>query len=189
MDDGQTHRGVGFIAELPALFLPKFNTHAKAHVGKVDWRTYREQRFGQQKAYFSKHAPKSLAAELGLYGLSAGEGSQGKTYHVSGVDDADQKLIYPHYILMSSLLEPDPRPVYELLGRMEAHGWLTPWGLVENIEASGKTYLPMLSSLNASFESLASYHLLMAQRKQPDAIYQAAQADPIFEDALNAVFE
>ena len=68
-------------------------------------------------------------------------------------------------------------------------GWLPPWGLVENIEADGTTYLPMLSSLNASFETLAAYHLLTKYRQQDDEIYRAATGDPIFQDGIQAVFE
>jgi hypothetical protein len=66
---------------------------------------------------------------------------------------------------------------------------MTPWGLVENIEAEGKNYLPMLGSLNGSFEAIAAYHLLMKHRRQDDALYQAAEADPILQDAIKAVFE
>jgi hypothetical protein len=126
---------------------------------------------------------------MGLYGLSAGEGANGVGYLASGVDDPDQRTIYPHYILMSALVEVSTSAVYDLLGKMETRGWLTPWGLVENIGADGKAYLPMIGSLNASFEALSSYHLLMQHRKQDNALYQVASADPIFQDAIKAVFQ
>jgi hypothetical protein len=186
---GRSYRGIGFITELPALFFPQFNTNARAHAGAVDWLAYRQRRLAEQKAYFPKHAPGSLAAEMGLYGLSAGEGANGVGYLASGVDDPDQRTIYPHYILMSALVEASTSSVYDLLGKMETRGWLTPWGLVENIGADGKAYLPMIGSLNASFEALSSYHLLMQHRKQDNALYQVASADPIFQDAIKAVFQ
>lgn len=187
--NGRTHRGIGFISELPALFLPQFNTDAPGRAGRVDWRAFRRQLLTEQKAYFPAHAPQSLAAQMGLYGLSAGEGARGRGYHVGGVEDQDQQLISPHYILMSALLEPDVNTVYDLLRKMEARGWFPPWGLPENIDADGTSYLPMLSSLNASFEALAAYHLLTKYRQQDDEIYRAATNDPIFQDGIQAVFE
>jgi hypothetical protein len=47
----------------------------------------------------------------------------------------------------------------------------------------------MISSLNACFESLASYHLLTAHRGEPNRLYDVAAKDPVFQDALQAVFE
>jgi hypothetical protein len=188
-ENGRTHRGIGFISELPAMFLPQFNTHMRAHAGLVDWRAYRQGRLAEQKAYFPSRAPKSFAAEFGLYGLSAGEAANGKGYHAGGVEDPEEKLIFPHYILMSAQLEADPRTTYDLLGKMEARGWLTPWGLVEHVKSDGRTYLPMIGSLNASFEAMGAYHLLMRHRNGQDEIYQAAIKDPVMQDAIKAVFE
>jgi hypothetical protein len=188
-ESGRSHRGIGFITEIPALFFPQFNTNARARAGSVDWRGYRQQRLAQQKAYFAANAPHSLAARLGLYGLSAGEGARGIGYKSSGVEDADQHLVFPHYILMSGLMEPSTGAVYDVLKMLEANGWFTAWGMVENIDADAGTYVPMISSLNACFESLSSYHLLMAHRGQHDDLYQFAADDSIFKDALEAVFE
>lgn len=188
-DSGRSHRGIGFITEIPSLFHPRFNTNARAHAGLVDWRAYRQERLAEQKAYFPKTAPESLAARLGLYGLSAGEGARGRGYHVGGVEDAGENLIFPHYVLMSALMEKDPSSTYDLLAKMESRGWMPPWGLVENIEADGSSYVPMIGSLNASFEALAAYHLLMNHRRTEDDVYLAASADPVFQDAIQAVFE
>jgi hypothetical protein len=187
-DNGRSYRGVGFITELPSLFFPEFNTHARAQAGLVDWLAYRRGRLAEQKAYFPKHAPGSVAAQLGFYGLSAGEGRHGEGYLVSGVEDAGQRTIHPHYILMSGLLEPSPAPVYEVLEKLEQRGWFTPLGLVENIAADGKSYLPMIGSLNAGFEAVSAYHLLAKHRRQENAIYAAAKRDLVLEDAVRAVF-
>lgn len=188
-ESGKSHRGIGFITEIPALFFPQYNTNARARAGSVDWRAYRQQRLAEQKAYFLANAPQSVAARLGLYGLSAGEGAHGIGYLSSGTEDTAQQLIYPHYILMSALMDPSTGAVYDTIKTLECNGWFTPWGMVENIDADGKSYVPMVSSLNASFESLASYHLLMAHRGESDALYDVAAADPVFKDALEAVFE
>lgn len=186
---GRTHRGIGFIAELPALFFPQFNTNARARAGSVEWGGYRKKRLAEQKSYFATHAPQSLAAQLGLYGLSAGEGELGIGYHTAGVEDIGQRLVFPHYILMSSLMQTRPATTYELLQMLEARGWLTPWGLVENIAIDGESYVPMISSLNACFESLAAYHLLLAHRGKANLLYQAAADDEVFTDAIQAVLE
>ncbi len=188
-ESGVSHRGIGFITEIPALFFPQYNTNARARAGSVDWRAYRQKRLAEQKEYFVRNAPQSVAAQLGLYGLSAGEGARGIGYLSSGTEDAAQHLIYPHYILMSALMEPNAGAVYDVIKTLECNGWFTPWGLVENFGSDGKSYVPMISSLNASFESLASYHLLMAYRGESDALYDVAAGDPVFKDALEAVFE
>ena len=77
----------------------------------------------EQKNYFPRTLPGSMAAKAGLYGLSAGEGAYGTTYEVGGVDLPDQRLIHPHYILMSAGLM-EPAPTYALLDRMEHAGYL-----------------------------------------------------------------
>jgi hypothetical protein len=69
----------------------------------------------------------------------------------------------------------DSKETYELLNRMEHAGWFTPWGMVENIAADGSSYLPMISALNAGFETLGSYHLLAKSRKIEDSIYKASR--------------
>lgn len=188
-ESGRSHRGIGFITEIGGLFFPQFNTNAKARAGSVDWRAYRQLRLAEQKRYFTSTAPQSLAAQLGLYGLSAGEGPKGIGYHTAGTEDSEQRLIYPHYILMSGLMEPNTQPVYDVLRTLESRGWLTPWGLVENIDADGKSYVPMISALNGAFESLAAYHLLVAHRGEHDELYAAAAEDTVFQDAMQAVFE
>jgi hypothetical protein len=59
---------------------------------------------------------------------------------------------------------------------MEEKGLMPPWGLVENVDADLKEYLPMGGSLNASFECLSAYHLWAKANGKPDAIYRAAES-------------
>ncbi len=172
---GRPWQGTGFIAEVQSLFYPDFDSVVPDAVSKINWREARQNLFRQQKSYFHGSMPEGMAAHFGLYGLSAGEGAFGTSYEVEGVDLPAQKLIDPHYILMSGALEEDPQTVYALLGHMERAGYLTPWGLVENIRADGTGFLPMISALNAGFETLGAYHLMAKARHIEDAIYRVSR--------------
>ncbi len=172
--NGKVWQGTGFIPELQSLLYPDFDSTTKDALSLVNWRGARETMLSEQKGYFTKTLPHSQAAIVGYYGLSAGEGQGGISYRVGGVDLPDQTLVHPHYLLMSGALETDPNTIYNLLHRMEAAGYFSPWGLVENIAADGNIYLPMISSLNAAFETLGAYHLMAKNRKSEDLIYKAA---------------
>ncbi|MGI8604845.1 MAG: hypothetical protein ACR2OZ_17890 [Verrucomicrobiales bacterium] len=172
--DGRVFGGVGFIAELQSLFFPHFSHDRPDGLTKVNWRLVRTNMFEMQKRYFAEHFPQSTAAQIGAFGLSAGEGAAGIGYAVSGVEMADRTLIHPHYMLMSAALEPDPGEVYRRLWQMEDAGWFTPWGLVENIDVINDTYLPMNGALNAAFEALGAYHVLVKNRGEQNVIYTAS---------------
>ena len=171
--NGRPWQGTGFIAEIQSLFYPDFDTSTPDAVTRTNWREARLAVLQSQKEYFPKTKPGSRASTDGIYGLSAGEGAYGTSYEVGGTDLPQQRLIHPHYILMAAALS-DPAETYTLLNRMENAGWFTPWGMVENIAADGSSYLPMISSLNAGFETLGAYHLLAKSRKIDDAIYKAS---------------
>lgn len=170
---GRPWQGTGFIAEIQSLFYPDFDHDVPDAVSRVNWKQARLDVLQAQKNYFPKQKPDSRASTDGIFGLSAGEGAYGTSYEVGGTDLPQQRLIHPHYILMSATLG-DPAETYTLLNRMEHAGWFTPWGMVENIAADGSSYLPMISSLNAGFETLGAYHLLAKSRKTDDAIYKAS---------------
>ena len=172
---GRPWQGTGFIAEVQSLFYPDFDSAMPDAVSKVNWREARSNLLSQQKNYFPGSMPGGMAAHFGLYGLSAGEGAYGTSYEVEGVDLPAQTLIDPHYILMSGALEEKPQIVYALLHRMEQAGYLTPWGMVENIRADGTGFLPMISALNAGFETLGAYHMLAKDRHQEDGIYKVSR--------------
>ena len=185
---GKPWQGTGFIAEIQSLFLPDFDSTVPDAVSKVNWHEAREDLLARQKGYFPQMLAKSVAANMGMYGLSAGEGAYGTSYAVGGVDLPAQQLVHPHYILMSGVLESKPEVVYELLHRMEHAGWLTPWGLVENVRADGSGYLPMISGLNAAFETLGAYHLLAKSRQWEDTIYKASRESTEFRDAVKLFY-
>ncbi|MDZ4403795.1 hypothetical protein [Prosthecobacter sp.] len=185
---GKAWQGTGFITEVQSLFHPDFDSDAPdAHDG-VRWLSVRRAMFGAQRAYLPKRWPQSQAARHGIYGLSAGENQAGNSYHVGGVDLPDQKLVHPHYVLMSATLHTQPAEIYELLERMEKAGYFPPWGMVENLDVDGRSYLPMEGALNAGFEALSAYHLLAKHRQIPDAIHQASQNSPQIRRAMQLFY-
>jgi hypothetical protein len=171
---GRPWQGTGFIAEIQSLLYPDFDSTVPDAVSRTNWHDARLALLKSQKDYFPKLSPDSRASQAGIFGLSAGEGAYGTSYEVGGSDLPQQRLVHPHYILMAASLT-DPKETYTLLNRMEHAGWFTPWGMVENIAADGSSYLPMISALNAGFETLGAYHLLAKSRKIEDSIYKASR--------------
>ena len=185
---GKAWQGTGFITEVQSLFHPDFDSDAPdAHDG-VRWLSVRRAMLGAQRSYIPKRWPNSRVARNGIYGLSAGENHAGNSYYVGGVDLPDQKLIHPHYVLMSATLHPQTAEIYELLERMEKASSFPPWGMVENLAVDGLSYLPMEGSLNAGFEALSAYHLLAKHRRIPDAIYEASQKSPQIRRAMQLFY-
>lgn len=185
---GRAWQGTGFIPELQSLFHPDFDSdEPDAHDG-VRWLSVRRAMLGAQRAYIPKHWPHSTAARDGIYGLSAGENRHGNGYHVGGVDLPDQKLIHPHYILMSATLRSKPAELFSLFDRMEKAGYFPPWGLVENLDVEGRGYLPMEGALNAGFEALGAYHLLAKTSGATDAIYAASLKSPHLRRAMRLFY-
>ncbi|MBL9116394.1 MAG: hypothetical protein JNJ83_15410 [Verrucomicrobiaceae bacterium] len=173
--NGKAWQGTGFIAEIQSLLHPDFDSTTPDAVSGVNWLDARKSMLKAQKDYFPAKYPGSFAAKMGLFGLSAGEGALGTRYEVGGVDLPAQELIHPHYILMAGSVDESPKAIYDLLHRMEHAGYFTPWGLVENITADGKNYLPMFSALNACFETLGAYHLLTKSTGTEDIIHRASR--------------
>lgn len=186
--DGKPWQGTGFIAELQSLFYPDFDSTTPDAVSHVDWLATRRGLLAAQKAYFPESQPESAAARLGLYGLSAGEGAWGTSYDVGGVDLPDQRLIHPHYILLSGTVEEDPQAVYRLMETLEEAGWFTPLGLAENIMADGSRSLPMIGGLNAGFEALGAYHLLAKARGLENAIHRASVRNAELREAIRLFY-
>ena len=71
---------------------------------------------------------------------------------------------------------------------MESRGLYPPWGLVENVNVDLSEYLPLQGSLNASFESIAAYHLWAEVAAQPDDIYKSASRCAVLQDAIRAFY-
>ena len=148
----------------------------------------RREMLAAQRNVIQRTWPESLATKMGLYGLSAGEGEDGNHYHVGGTDLPNQRLLHPHYVLMSAALAQRPAEVYALLERMEKAGFFPPWGMVENVTVTGSSYLPMNGALNAAFETLGAYHLLAKHRGLPDAVHEASRQVPELRHAIEVFY-
>lgn len=185
---GHAWQGSGFITELQSLFHPDFDSDEADAVDGIRWRSVRRRMQDAQRAYFPRSMPQSLAARLGIFGLSAGENEAGNGYHVGGTELPDQRLIHPHYILMSATMAEKSDEVLQLLQRMEKSGFFLPWGMVENLTADGTSELPMEGALNAAFEALGAYHLLAKHRRVPDAIYRASQSSEMVRAGMRLFF-
>ncbi len=121
-----------------------------------------------------------------MYGLSAGESRRSLGYESNGTEDANVRLLHPHYMLMAGQLDADD--TLDRLWRLQQHGLLPPWGLVENVNVDLTEYLPMIGSLNASFEALGAYHLWAAASGNRDEIYVSARACPLTRHAAGGFF-
>ena len=186
---GKVRDGVGFIAEIQSLFYPDFSLDEPDAVTGVNWLQARRSLLAEQKAYFVERCPKSTAAKAGLYGLSAGAGPGGAGCVESGTRTRERaELIHPHYVLMSGLLEPDPNAVYSVLGAMEEHDLLPPWGMVENFTKDLDAYLPMLGSLHGAFECISAHHLWAKATGEPDHIYAAVEDCGLLREAVRAFY-
>ena len=85
-------------------------------------------------------------------------------------------------------LESAQRRQAYVLERMEKASYFPPWGMVENLDVDGRSYLPMEGSLNAGFEALSAYHLFAKNRKIPDAIYAASLKSPQIRRAMQLFY-
>ncbi len=185
---GEPWQGTGFIAELQSLFYPDFASDQPDAIDGIAWGTARRHHLEEQQHYLRRYWRGTLADDVGFYGLSAGENATGRAYHVSGTQLPRQELLHPHYLLMSATIHPRPAELRRVLSDLRRIGLFPPYGLVENVTVTGSSYLAMNGSLNAGFETLASYHLLCQQRQQPDAIYQAALRNRQLRRALERYF-
>lgn len=181
---GKPWQGTGFIAELQSLFFPNFDSDIPDTVSATAWRTARSRHLKEQQDYIGRYWRGTLAHEIGLYGLSAGENEVGNSYQVCGTALRGQNLIHPHYFLMSAGLRERPQDTLNLIGDLRRIGFFPPYGLVENVTVTGNSYLPMNGSLNAGFEALAAYHFFCLVRSHPNRLYQAADQSPHLQQAL-----
>lgn len=164
---GQVYRGVGFIPEIQSLFYPHFSRDTEDALTGINWLQVRRSLLQDQMA---------AAIGPGVYGLSAGESASWEAYVVNGtLEQEDPTLRHPHYMLLSGAIHPNPQALYGVLEIMAEDGLFPPWGLVENVRTDLGQYLPMLGSLNASFETIGAYHLRCVALRRPNRIYAAAQ--------------
>ena len=185
---GRVPDGVGCSAELQSLFYPDFSLREPDAVTGVDWLSARRALLAEQKSYFVERWPKSPAAKLGFYGLSAGASARDEGQVANGTASPGKvELIHPHYMLMSGSIDPRPGDVYRVLAGMEAHGLMPPWGMVENF-SKDLEYLPTMHAQSAAFECVGAYHLWAKSTGKPDHVYRAAEFCPFLWEAARVFY-
>ncbi len=196
---GNVFAGRGFIAEIQSLFYPQFDSALPDRLTGQDWLAKRRRLTQDQIKTTIDSFPGSKAAEYKLYGYSCGE-IRGKlaagcgSYCENGIKDGKNKMIkphpviFPHYILMSSQSSEHPGIQVRKLEILERKGLFPPWGLVESCGVNLKNSLPMMGSLNASFEAISAYHLLAKISGKPDVIYDAARQIPALKKAVGIFY-
>jgi len=185
-EDGKIWLGTGFIPEIQSLFFPGFDTARPDRVSQQNWLEIRTESLRRQRDYFKEM--RGPFAGIGIYGLSAGEGRRGVGYLVSGTELPNQTIIHPHYMLMSACKMGEASLAYAMLERMEDTGLFPPWGMVENVDTVTGEALPMLGSLNAGFEVLGAYHLMIKNRGQRNSVYEAVRTQPDLAAALRVFY-
>lgn len=179
---GSIHQGTGFIIELQSLLFPDFSKDEADVLTGVNWLT-------QRRAHLTKQMTHEVTSQAqGLFGLSAGEGADGNSYHVGGTDLPEQKLLHPHYALMAAQVHEDPVVMAKILRNFEQQAAFTPWGMVENISLPSNEKLPMIGGLNASFEALGAYHFLCRSTGTANVVYDSSQAIPQFREAMKIFY-
>ncbi len=185
---GRVPDGVGYNAELQSLFYPDFSLAEIDAITGINWLAARRGLLAEQKAYFAEKWPKSPAAKLGFYGLSAGVGSDGFSQVANGTSGPGKaEVIHPHYVLLSGSIDPRPAGVYDTVSAMQAHGLMPPWGMVESFTKDLEA-LPLMTAQSAAFECVGGYHLWARSTGTPDHIYRAAEYCPFLWEAARLFY-
>ncbi|MFN4943334.1 MAG: hypothetical protein ACK40T_09605 [Akkermansiaceae bacterium] len=180
---GEPYRGVGFIAEIQSLYFPDFDRKEPDLISSISWPDIRKKLLTAQMVYPINHWPDSAAAKAGIFGLSGGEsGMPGAGYTANGTEVMGVRWIHPHYMIMSLALS-DPERYPKGLSDLSANRFLYPFGLPENIDADLNLHNPMQGSLNAAFETFATYHGWKKRNTKANVIDRAAKAQPLFRKA------
>jgi hypothetical protein len=187
-----TVNGSGFIDELAWLFVPPPDS---PDYWGVDWPAYRDAAADEQTNFFPKTDPTSCFAQLGLFGLSAGEMPDG-AYLTLGVGGSDQPpetgverlgapAITPHYAGMIASLRPEAAiPMWDWL---IANGLFTPLNNVESLlfppgapcNRSGVVWNHIKLSWNLALQTLGwGRHLAERQGLEP-VLWRAATENPL----------
>jgi hypothetical protein len=182
-----TVNGSGFIDELAWLFVPPPDS---PDYWGTDWAAYRNEAADKQIGFFLETDPTSCFAQLGLFGLSAGEMPDG-SYLTLGVGGSDQSpetgarllgapAITPHYAgLLASLRPEEAVAMWEWL---IDNGLFTPLNNVESLlfppgapcDRSGVVWNHSKLSWNLALQTLGWGRYLAERQGQTPILWQAA---------------
>ena len=181
-DSGVIHQGTGFIIEIQSLLFPDFDADTPDAMTGKNWLALRREHLTEQQNHLA------VADADGIFGLSAGESSDGTSYYVGGTELLHQEVLHPHYALMAAQIHENPEEMSDLLRNFEAQGAFTAWGMVENISLRDNEKLPMIGGLNATFEALGAYHFLCRKDGNSNVIYQSCLAIPACRQAMKIFY-
>ncbi len=186
-----TVNGSGFIDELAWLFVPP---PAAPDFWGVDWQAFRDAAAGRQIGYFPENDPESCFAQLGIFGLSAGEMPDG-TYLTLGVGGSDRSpetgveplgaaAITPHYAgLMASLRPEEASTMWRWL---TDNGLSTPLNNVESLmfppDAPCEVWNHSKLSWNLALQTLGWGRYLAERRDMEPVLWRAATENPLLRD-------
>lgn len=190
-----TVNGSGFIDELAWLFVPP---PASPDFWGVDWQVYRDTAADRQIGYFPDNDPTSCFAQLGLFGLSAGEMPDG-TYQTLGVGGSDQQpntgsetlgapAITPHYAGLIASLRPDE--AIHMWKWLIDNGLFTPLNNVESMmfppgascDRSGVVWNHGKLSWNLALQTLGWGRYLAERQGLKPVLWRAVTENPLLLD-------
>ncbi|MBP7828667.1 MAG: hypothetical protein KA248_01980 [Kiritimatiellae bacterium] len=193
--------GRGFIVEIAGLLAPAFAGLDGVDRYGVDWGARRRDMLAAQKAYYPANHPASLAATLGLYGLSSIEvinALANTAYLAAGIGTPTVPAedgggwICPHYAVMAGSL--DGPGLETFLVRLRELGVLQPLiGVPEGVKAGHAGTTPerwhsAQITLNTFFHVAGLYHTIRARDGGADVVYEAVRTDPRWRAALEVLF-
>lgn len=190
-----TVNGSGFIDELAWLFVPPPDA---PDIWGTDWTAYRNEAADKQIGFYPENDPTSCFAQLGLFGLSAGEMPNG-AYLSLGVGGSDRPpetgaetlgapAFTPHYAgLIASLRSDEAETIWKWL---IANGLFTPLNNVESLmfpegapcDGSGVVWNHGKLSWNLALQTLGWGRYLAERQDMKPILWRAATENPLLRD-------
>ena len=192
-----TANGSGFIDELAWLFLPP---PSGQDIWGTDWQAYRQEAVEKQITYYVTGTPGACLAQLGLFGLSAGEVPDPSSvkkeaiYQAFGAggqfavanDSAGPEgapVALPHYAAMAASLR--PQAALQMWDWLIQNGHFSPLTNTESLtftdnsrcEADGMTWNQLKGSWNLALQALGWGRYLAEKRGLTPILWQAARAN------------
>lgn len=195
-----TANGSGFIDELAWLFAPP---PAGLDTWGTDWTAYRTTQVEKQISYYPSNNSAGCFAQLGLFGLSAGEVSspstvtQNNIYQAYGIGGAfapindgsalGEPVVVPHYSAMTASLRPEA--AIRMWDWLITNGYFSPLTNVEslafqdnqNCDPQSVDWNQLKGSWNLSLQTLGWGCYLAERDGKVPALWQAETTNPLLQ--------
>jgi hypothetical protein len=194
-----TANGSGFIDELAWLFVPPPSGH---DYWGTDWTAYRSTAADNQVSYYLTHDSSSCLAQLGLFGLSAGEvpdpskipqDSIYQAFRTGGRFESEYgeseltggPVAVPHYSAMIASLRPEE--VIKMWDWLIKNGVFTPLNNVESLvfpassscDSDSMVWNQLKGSWNLSLQTLGWGRYIAERGGEIPVLWQATIANPL----------